>query len=487
MPNVLAYLPRDEVFTALSVLWGAYVVVLAGWIVLQKRSPEATMGWLLALAALPYVGFFIYYFFGPQRLRKQRLRRLRSQASLQGQRDVRALRQAGAAQALDARHQLWQLVQLGFVTGEYPVATAERVDLLVGGAATFDAIFDAIRAARHHVHAEYYIFEPDRIGTALRDLLIAKARAGVTVRLLVDALGSQRLGWRFLQPLRDAGAQVALFHSVRIGRRLRPVTNYRTHRKIVVCDGCVGFTGGVNITDEEDRRTRADAYHDVHLRIVGGATRNLQMVFLEDWVYATGMQAGRLQDMPRLLPEVPPGPHALQIVASGPDNPSEPIHRMQVEAIHAARERVWLTTPYFVPTEPALMALTSAALRGVDVRILVPRRSDSALVSAAARSYYDELLAAGVRIWEYRARMLHSKTLVVDGLCAFIGTANFDTRSFRLNYEVCAVAYGDALSSALAAQFEADLRSAAPVRRDKSQPLPHRLAEALARLCSPVL
>ncbi|HEY0200149.1 MAG TPA: cardiolipin synthase, partial [Burkholderiaceae bacterium] len=375
---------------ALTVLWWVYIVVLAGWIVLQKRSPESTLGWLLALAALPYVGFFIYYFFGPQRLRKQRLKRLRSQATLQGQHDVQALRKANT-NALDARHHLLQLARLGFATGEYPVATAERVDLLVGGAATFDAIFDAIRAARHHVHAEYYIFEPDHTGTALRQLLIDKAREGVTVRLLVDALGSQRLGRRFLEPLRQAGVQVALFHSVRIGRRLRPVTNYRTHRKIVVCDGRVGFTGGVNITDEEDQRARTDAYHDVHLRIVGGATRNLQLVFLEDWVYASGKHGGLPKDMPLLLPDIAPGPHAVQIVASGPDNPAEPIHRMQVGAIHAARERVWLTTPYFVPTEPALMALTNAALRGVDVRLLVPMRSDSAIVSAAARSYYDEL------------------------------------------------------------------------------------------------
>jgi cardiolipin synthase len=165
----------------------------------------------------------------------------------------------------------------------------------------------------------------------------------------------------------------------------------------------------------------------------------------------------------------------------------EAIHRMHVEAIHSATHRAWLTTPYFVPGEPALMALTSAALRGVDVRLLVPRRSDSAIVSAAARSYFDELIAAGVKVWEYKARMLHSKTLVVDDHCAMIGTANFDNRSFRLNFEVCAVVYGPELSRPLAAQFETDLHSSGAVRANRPQRFWRRLGDAIARLSSPLL
>jgi cardiolipin synthase len=362
------------------------------------------------------------------------------------------------------------------------------VELLSGGARTFDAIFEAVRAARDHVHIEYYIFEPDRIGTQLRELLIERARAGVTVRLLLDALGSKRIGRRFIAPMLEAGVEVALFHDTRIGRRLRPVTNYRTHRKIVVCDGSVGFTGGVNITDEEDARTRPDAYHDVHLRLEGNAVRWLQTTFLEDWSYATGKTPQASADaLARVVPQLPAGDIAVQIVTSGPDNAQEAIHRMHVAAIHSAEQRAWLTTPYFVPGEPGLMALTSAALRGVDVRLLVPRRSDSWVVSAAARSYYDELIAAGVKVWEYKARMLHSKTLVVDDRCAMIGTANFDNRSFRLNFEVMAVVYGPSLAGPLAAQFETDLHSAASVRGHRRQPFWRRLLEATARLFSPLL
>ena len=440
------------------------------------------------MALLPFAGFVVYYFFGPQRLKKQRIKRLRSRAGERSAADLSVLH--GAAN--DAPPALRHLAALGSASCGLPVASATSVNLLSGGAMTFDSIFQAIGNARHHVHLEYYIFEPDKIGTALRDLLVKKAREGVAVRLLVDALGSSRLGRSFLEPLLDAGAKVGRFHDSRIGRRLRPVSNYRTHRKIVVCDGIVGFTGGVNITDEEDPRTRADAYHDVHVRIEGSAVRWLQATFLEDWVYATGespQTTERLQPqfLPQLFPPAEAGDIPVQIVISGPDSELEAIHRMHVAAINASCHRAWLTTPYFVPGEPALMALTSAALRGVDVRLLVPRRSDSLIVSAAARSYYDELIMAGVKVWEYRARMLHSKTLVVDDNCAMIGTANFDNRSFRLNFEVMAVVYGAVLAGPLAVQFETDLAGSARVRAQRSQKFFMRLFDATARIFSPLL
>jgi len=474
--------------TGLSLAWSLYIAVLSIWIVMQKRAPVSTMSWILSLALLPFAGFVVYYFLGPQRLKKQRLKRLRSRAGERAGDDLVLLREA----ARRAPEALRQVAALGTAACGLPVSSATSVQLLSGGANTFDGIFEAVRGARDHIHLEYYIFEPDQIGTALRDLLVQKAREGVVVRLLVDALGSQRLGRRFLAPLADAGAQVAFFHDTRIGRRLRPVTNYRTHRKIVVCDGVIGFTGGVNITDEEDLRTRKDAYHDVHLRIEGSAVRWLQTTFLEDWAYTTGEQLGDKNRalphwLPQPLPDAEAGDIPVQIITSGPDTMLEPIHRMHVAAINASCQRAWLTTPYFVPGEPALMALTSAALRGVDVRLLVPRRSDSLIVSAAARSYYDELIAAGVKVWEYKARMLHSKTLVVDDNCAMAGTANFDNRSFRLNFEVMAVVYGPALAGPLAAQFETDLRSAAAVHAHRPQRFLMRLADATARLFSPLL
>ena len=475
---------RDPILSALSVAWALYIAVLTGWIVMQKRAPAATLGWILSLSLLPYVGFAIYYFLGPQRMQKNRSRRLRNQAHLFVQADIAKLRKVTAA----APHTMTQLARLGNATCGIPVSTASEMNLLVGGVRAFDAIFDAIRQARHHVHLEYYIFEPDHTGTELQQLLIQKARQGVQVRLLVDALGSKRLGRRFMDALTDAGVLVARFHDTRIGRRLRPVINYRTHRKIVVCDGRVGFVGGINIADEENPRVRGDAYHDVHLRLEGSVVRWLQLTFLEDWTYTTGEATdGLMGTLPRLMPSMEVGSYPVQVLTSGPDNPLEAIHRLYVAGIDGATTRVWLSTPYFVPSESAMMALTSASLRGVDVRLMVPQRSDSLVVSAAARSYYGELLLAGVRIYEYKSRMLHSKTLVIDDNCAFIGTANFDNRSFRLNYEVCAVVYGPALALPLAQQFETDLQSCAAVRINRRQSFLRRLGDATARLFSPLL
>ena len=304
------------------------------------------------------LGFVICYFFGPQRLKKQRIRRLRSGAGARTPTAPDALRETAAS----APPALRELAALGMAACGVPVASATRARLLVGGAATFDSIFEAVRAARNHVHLEYCIYEPDAIGTALAALLIERAQAGVQVRLLIDALGSKNVGARFLVPLREAGVEVALFHQARIGRRLRPVTNYRTHREIIVCDGAVGLTGAVNITDEEDLRTRPDAHHDVHLRVEGVAVRWLQITFIEDWVYATG-QSPRALDalLDRVMPALPAGEIPVQFITSGPDSAAEAIHRMQVEAIHGATRRAWLTTPYFVPGEQALMVLTSAA------------------------------------------------------------------------------------------------------------------------------
>ncbi|WP_027017165.1 cardiolipin synthase [Comamonas composti] len=477
-------LTNENALWLLSIVWTLYVVIVGVWILLQRSAPVATLSWLLSMAAIPVGGLAIYYFFGPQRFKRQRIKHLRARKSARVRASVQRMRERMPADA-ERLHQVARLIN---ATSDFPVSTATDLQLLVGGAATYEAISTAVRAARHHVHLEYYIFEPDSTGTALRDLLVEKARTGVEVRLLVDALGSKRLGKRFLKPLLEAGAEVALFHDARVGRRLRPVINFRTHRKILICDGLVGFTGGVNVTDEENVNVMPDAYHDVHLRLEGAVVNWLQIVFLEDWAYALDkLPQSPPEDLELLLPEVGDGHLPMQVITSGPDNGLQAIYRAHLAAINAAEQRVWLTTPYFVPTEAALAALTNAALRGVDVQLLVPYKSDSALVTAAARSYFDELIRCGVRVYEYKARMLHSKTLVVDDGMAIIGTPNFDYRSFFLNYEVCVIAYGPVLNRDLAAQFETDLQQAQRVHYKRRQGFAQRLFDSAARLCSPLL
>ena len=460
--------------------WLLYVVWLGGWIVLQKREPVATLSWLLGLALLPYVGFLIYYLLGPQKIRRHRLRRARSRL----QNDALGHDLCATACSPDAR----ELGALAKSATGFAPSTARDVRLLVDGAATYDALIEAIGQARHHVHLEYYIYTPDHSGGALRDALIACARRGVKVRLLLDAIGSGKCSRAFLAPLVEAGGEVAWFHPTRFWRFWsRPWLNMRTHRKIAVIDTRIGFTGGINITDDENDRLRSDAYRDLHLRLEGDIVRSLQLVFAEDWLYATG-QRGFLDDIVQALPPAEAGPISVQALTSGPDGAWEPIHRLQVNLIHAARERVWLVTPYFVPGEAAMMALTSAALAGLEVRLLVPRLSDSRLVTLAARSYYDDLLAAGVKIHEYGPRMLHTKALLVDDGSAMLGSANFDHRSFRLNFEIALLFQDGGVGAEVEALIAGELQTAPQVRDDRARPLlATRLPESLARLMSPLL
>ena len=457
----------------LTLGWVAYFIGLGGWIVLQKREPVATISWLISLAALPYLGFLIYYVFGPQRIRRQKLRRGRARAAL-----------PPPPEGLNPSAEAVELARVVQATTRLPPTTATRVDLLVDGSGKYPALLEAIAKARHRVHLEYYIYEPDATGTALRDALIERAKAGVEVRLLLDAIGAGKVNRRFLQPLVDAGGEVAWFHPMRLRWFWkRPWLNLRSHRKIVVIDDVVGFTGGMNVTDEQDERLRSDAYRDLHLRLEGDVVRALQLVFIEDWTYATGQPPLAMLEGPST-----PGSIATQVVVSGPDSSWEAIHRAHVSAIHAARRRAWLVTPYFVPGEAARMALTSAALGGLDVRLLVPKLSDSRLVTFAARSYFDELLAAGVKIYEYGPRLLHTKALLCDEDFAIIGSANFDHRSFRLNFEVSVMFADKALASRLETLIEHECNDCVPVKDDRDRPLWRaRLPEALARLVSPLL
>ncbi|MDQ3288068.1 MAG: cardiolipin synthase [Pseudomonadota bacterium] len=459
--------------TYLVIGWIAYVVGLGGWIVLQKREPAATISWLISLAALPLLGFLIYYVFGPQRVYRQRLRRSRSRAALHP-----------LPRGLAPDPETVELALLAQATSGLPPTTASSVRFLVDGAAKYDALLEAVAQASTTIHLEYYIFEPDVTGKRLLDALAERAAAGVKVRLLLDAVGSSGLTRPLLRPLVEAGGEVTWFHPMRFsGIFKRPWLNLRSHRKIVVIDDRIAFTGGMNVSDEQDERLCKEAYRDLHLRLEGEIVRELQLVFIEDWAYSTN-------EPPLPIPSqsAGDGPIRAQVIVSGPDSKWEAIHRMKVGAIHAARRRVWLVTPYFVPGEAARMALTSAAFGGLDVRLLVPKMSDSRLVTFAARSYFDELLGAGVKIFEYGPRLLHTKALLCDDDLAFVGSANFDHRSFRLNFEVSVLMMDAGVAGELADLLEGECSACQQVTHDRDRPLWRvRLPEAVARLLSPLL
>jgi cardiolipin synthase A/B len=467
--------------TILAIVELVWVVLAAIWILLEKRTPTATLAWIFGLAFLPVVGVFVYMFLGPRRLRRKRLKRL---SALQKVTDNAARYFARAPDP--EKRRIAQLMRLAAHKDGFPASTVHAVELYTSGAECFRAIIEAIRTATHHVHVEYYIFDPDQTGTLIRDALVERARAGVEVRLLCDAIGSGRLRRPFLAPLIEAGGQFQFFNPIRMERLFGTSRiNFRTHRKIVVVDGRIGFTGGINVHDHENADVNgAEAWRDTHLRLEGNAVRGLQRTFLEDWYFACEKACAE----PEYFPEMEAGPIVTQIVASGPDQDAFAIAKVYFSAIAMARERVWLTTPYFVPDEALLFALATAAQRGVDVHLLLSERTDSRWVDAAGRTYAELLLSQGVKVHLYGPPMIHAKTLIVDQDIAIVGTANFDNRSLRLNFEVMAVVYDGAFNTRLGEVFQADLAKAKPRHlREARRPFLERLFEATARLLSPQL
>lgn len=461
--------------SVVSTLEVVYVVFLATYILLEKRSAAATLAWILILALVPIVGFILYFFLGNRRLVRKSMRHARARA------DVRQEHGSASAREIALSTQLARLMSRASGAA---LATAREVKVLTNGKACYAAIEEAIRGAKDHVHLEYYIFEGDVTGTRIRDALIERAKAGVTVRLLVDGVGSS-LSRRFLRPLREAGGQFARFNPITLGR-LMPRINLRNHRKIVVVDGTVGFVGGINVGDEyTEEVSRREAYRDTHLRITGTAVRELQLAFLEDWNFATGAV---VRDKNLFAPRAHDETELVHVVASGPDLEWEAIQQVYFTMITQSEVSLKITTPYFVPDDAIRIGLCAAALRGVAVELIVPQVSDSRVVSAAARSYFDELIRAGVQIYEY-PKMVHAKTIVADSKIASVGSANMDNRSFRLNFEIGAVIYARGAVADLEASFDADkARCRHVTSRSRSRlPMMGRLAEASARLLSPLL
>lgn len=466
-------------WSILSAVEFAYLVTLAVYIVLQKRSPVATLAWIMSLAFLPVVGFAVYFVLGPRRFHRKRLRHAKSRVLV---REV-----AEATSSRKSIHEYpWkdQLVRLVTKASGAPLMTCKDVRVMCDGKSCFDAIVAAIQKAKHHVHLEYYIFEDDQTGGRIRDALIERANNGVRVRLLVDAVGSP-LSYRFRTTVRDAHIELARFNPLMFGS-FRPRINFRSHRKIVVVDGDVGFVGGINIGDEYNSDvTGKNAYRDTHITFRGTAVRELQLAFLEDWVYATNAMP---PSAGLFAPDDPSEDELIQIIASGPDQEWESMQQLFFASITQAEKRIEITTPYFVPDESVFTALVTAAMRGVDVQILVPKKSDSRIVTAAARSYFDTLLRAGAHIWEY-PKMIHAKTMVVDHKMGIVGSANMDNRSFRLNFEIGAAFFHKEAIEALETQFKRDLESASRVtsRTRHKLSVGSRLVEASARLLSPLL
>lgn len=463
------------------------VVFIGVVIFLENRQPSKTITWLMVLAVFPVVGFIVYIIFG-QSYRKKRLFRKRAFLN-----DI-SYAEATPASALDQeKMELMgddqaRTLRLAQRLTTFPISFGTETRVLTNGEATFSAILEEIENAQHHIHMEYYIVRHDELGTKIKNLLIKKAKEGLEIRFMYDAVGSWQLSSKFVEELKAAGANVVSFFPVKVPLFNHKI-NFRNHRKIVVIDGKIGFIGGLNIGDEYlGKHPSFGFWRDTHLYVRGEAVESLQMIFLQDWYHMTGKV---LTDPIYFKTEAAIGKNygAVQMIASSPDDEWEVIKNLFFSMIVSAKRSIWIATPYLIPDEDILSALKVAALSGVDVKLLMPNRPDKRIVFYASHSYFPELLEAGVKIYDYKAGFLHSKVIIVDHEFASIGTANMDMRSFHLNFEVNAFLYRTESTVQLVADYIKDLENATPIEWKvfKKRPIITRVIESTSRLLSPLL
>lgn len=457
-------------------------------LLLLKKRPAATLAWLWAILFIPWLGALVYFALGTDRLKRRRLKR----RNLFSARASRQLVPAGTTddatsallQTLPRRDR--QFFQLLSRINQLPVSSAGNIRILSNAAEFYPALAERIREARHHLHLIFYIWQGDPTGIRMLQLLTDAARRGVVVRLMLDGVGSHGFSEDVLAEYRKAGGQFSWFQSLD-PKRLRFFMNLRNHRKLQIIDGSTAFVGGMNIGGEyEGLDTALGHWRDVQVEVTGAIAAELQEIFADDWFFATGVKILE----PAYYPvTTAPARHPAHIVLGGPDRRNEPISKSIVSLLNEASDRVWIASGYFVPDDVVLTALALAASRGVDVRLLISAKSDHPWLVSVGRSYYGELLAAGVRIYEYSAGIHHAKIALADDHWAMVGSANLDYRSMRLNFELNLILHSAERNREITAILEHDfalcqeIEPTAFSRRSFGQ----KFTEAALRPLSPLL
>jgi cardiolipin synthase len=450
--------------------------------VMSTRTSQGAIAWAVSLNTFPYLAVPAYWVFGRSKFQGYVVARrntdVRNDAIEEKAIETVApyrVPEADSTEAVSAAEGLANM----------PVLSGNSVELLIDGDATFKSILEGIDAAKEYILVQFYIVHDDGLGRALKDRLIAKAKEGLRVYFLYDEIGSHALPNEYKQELRDAGVDIREFNT-RKGQRNRFQLNFRNHRKIVVTDGQVVWVGGHNVGDEYlGKDPKFGHWRDTHVRIEGPAVLKAQISFMEDWYWAT-------ETFPEMSWDAHPAPDGsnarVLIIPTGPADELETCNLMFVHAINSAQERIWIASPYFVPEHSVIVALQLAGLRGVDVRILIPDKPDHLSVYLAAYSYFDEAGQTGAKFYRYQDGFLHEKAMLIDDQVATIGTANFDNRSFRLNFEITAAIADEVFVQEVERMFETDFarsRLMEPGEYDR-KPWYFRLGVRLARLTSPI-
>ncbi|NCB69607.1 MAG: cardiolipin synthase [Bacteroidia bacterium] len=451
-------------------------------LLLENRNPVKSLSWVLVLLFLPGLGLFLYLIFG-QNFRKRKTISKKSLRFATNRPHVSFDIDRLNSNLMD-NNQV-NLIRLLYTNSDAKAYPDNKIDILSDGKTTFDAMFNAIQNAKSHIHIEFFIFGNDKISNQLRELLIEKASSGVRVRMIYDYWGSFFLSRWYLQTLREAGVYLRPFLPLRL-RFGRSKINYRNHRKILIVDGEVGFTGGLNVADRYIFGNALGMWRDTFVRFEGSVVHGLQQLFLMDWYFVER----KLITDPKYYP-IPKkfDSNLAQIVISGPDTQWESIMQGIASAIMSATRYVYIHTPYFIPNDVVENCIQMSAMSGVDVRIMIPARSDSRLSDACTFSYMGRLLEAGVKVYRYTEGFLHSKAIVIDDFISIVGSANLDERSFNQNFEANAFIYEEKTANRLKELFFRDMQNCeeltieAWTNRRRRQ----KLKESFARLFSPLM
>ncbi len=451
-------------------------------LLLENRNPAKSLSWILVLLLIPVLGMFFYLLLGQDFRKKKSI----------SKKSIRRVTARPLAlfdnSLLENRHMTKNqliLVKLLFKNSEAIGYPNNKIEILSSGESTFSAVFESIRNAKDHIHIEFFIFDDDKISNQLRELLIIKAKEGVRVRMIYDYWGSIDLSKKYLKSLRNAGAYVRSFLPIH-WRFSRSKINYRNHRKLIIVDGLIGYTGGLNVADRYIYGNTLGTWRDTFIRLEGAAVHGLQLLFLVDWYFVER----KLIEGEKYFPEPKVFDYnMIQIVSSGPDTDWEAIMQGIASAFMSAIKYIYIQTPYFMPNDVIANCIHIAALSGVDVRLMIPTKSDSKLSDASTCSYLGRALEAGVRVYQYENGFLHSKAIVIDDFISIVGSSNMDERSFAQNFEANAFIYETNTAIKLKELFLKDMENCKELTLESWSHRKRRqkFKESLARLFSPIL
>ncbi len=462
--------------------WAIRLAMLA--VVMRRRQPIAATAWLLVIFFLPWVGLALYLLIGSNRLPRRRTvrhARLLQEIADLGQRFKAHPHIVHPEVGSEATAAVTLAQRLGYM----PILGGNDAEMISQPQKVIDRLVADIDAAQHHVHLLFYIFADDDTGRRVADALTRAIERGVSCRVLVDAVGSRPMLHKLAPRMMKSGVEVHEVLPVGLFRRSVARMDLRNHRKIAIIDGHIAYAGSQNCVDAGYGHKHL-VWRDLMVRLTGPVVLELQVVFLEDWYSETGvvLESADIFPTPRETGNIP-----VQALPSGPNYPTENYQRLVVAALHAAHQRVTITTAYFVPDDAFLQAMQTAVLRGVRVELIVPRRSNMVLVGAAGESYYTELLEAGVEVYLHTDGLLHTKAMSIDDAIAFVGSSNFDIRSFALNFEINMLLYGSLVTQALRAKQRAYIENSVRLCAEQWQrrPVARKVFQTIARLLSPLL